>query len=65
MAGEEREPLLASNQDRGGFTVEQDVSVEAAIPTIDPHDPAEGAALRLGEDGGALLKLLLFPKIFG
>lgn len=65
MAGEEREPLLANNQGRDGFTVEQDVSVEAAIPTIDAHDPAEGAALRLGEDVGALSKLLLFPMIFG
>ncbi|KLO05674.1 amino acid transporter [Schizopora paradoxa] len=45
MADEERELLLAD--ERGGFTVERD----AIISTIDLHDPAEGAALRAGEEG--------------
>ncbi|KLO05675.1 APC amino acid permease [Schizopora paradoxa] len=49
MSGDEREPLLSN--ERGGFTVEQDATVEAAVPTVDPHDPAEGAALRVGEEG--------------
>lgn len=54
MAGEEREPLLGQGNLNARFTVEQDVSVESAVPTTDPHDPAEGAALRSGEEGGAL-----------
>ncbi len=58
MAGEEREPLLGHGHDNSGFTVEQDASVESAIPTTNPHDPAEGAALRLGEEGGASNSLL-------
>lgn len=67
MASDEREPLLTNtgSHGSGGFTVEQNVTVEAAIPTTDPHDPAEGAALRLGEEGGVLLNFLLVSRIFG
>ncbi len=57
MADEEREPLLGHGHNNSGFIVEQD-AVESDIPTINPHDPAEGAALRLGEEGGASNSLL-------
>jgi len=50
MAGEEREPLLGHGHNNSRFIVEQD-AVESDIPTVNPHDPAEGAALRLGEEG--------------
>ncbi len=49
MAGEEREPLLGHGHNNSRFIVEQD-AVESDIPTVNPHDPAEGAALQLGEE---------------